>query len=197
MNSYPYFYPTDKTGAAFKTALISLPEFLTVIPVPMGVYVPVHGCSQSEHSLYLHTAMCMLIAARTSLVHVLITALLPLAASQTLYSVSYSTSYDVASSSVGNVMCGSQLASEGYTTYGTIPMFPSLCGSANVTDSSSTLCGQCVVFEFAGNFAGVKLIGSAEGSDFVVSEEAMNALTNNVTIYPHVNARIVEGPYDC
>ena len=131
------------------------------------------------------------------LANALTIALLPLAASQTLYFVSYSTSYDVASLPVNNVTCNSQLISEGYKTYGSIPMFPSLGGSANITQSDSALCGQCVVFEFAGNFAGVKLIDSAEGSDFVVSEEAMNALTNNITIYPHVNARIVEGPYNC
>ncbi|EPS94599.1 hypothetical protein FOMPIDRAFT_1134049 [Fomitopsis schrenkii] len=139
----------------------------------------------------------MLNTTRTFFANALAMAVLPLAASQTLYSVSYSASYDVASSSVNNVTCGSQLASEGYATYGDIPMFPSLGGSANINDSSSALCGQCVVFEFAGNFAGVKMINAVAGSDFLVSEEAMNALTNNVTIYPHVNARIVEGPYDC
>lgn len=141
--------------------------------------------------------MWKLNTARTALANVLATVFFPLAASQTLYYVSYSTTYDVASSSVESAMCGGQLTSKGYTTYGAIPMFPSLGGSANITDSSSALCGQCVVFEFAGNFAGVKLINSAGGSDFVVSEEAMNALTNNVTIYPTVNARIIEGPYDC
>ncbi|KAI0729677.1 hypothetical protein C8Q72DRAFT_827243 [Fomitopsis betulina] len=136
-------------------------------------------------------------ATPTFFANVLALAILPLAASQTLYNVSYTTSYDVAGTPVSDVACGSQLGSQGYATYGAIPMFPSLGGSANITDSDSTLCGQCVVFEFAGNFAGVKLINSVEGSDFLVSEEVMNTLTNDVTIYPHVCARIVEGPYAC
>ncbi|KAH9834462.1 uncharacterized protein C8Q71DRAFT_142961 [Rhodofomes roseus] len=123
----------------------------------------------------------------------------PHALGQTLYSISYDTSYDTASTPTASAMCGSQLTSEGYATYGSIPTFPSLGGSANITGPDSALCSQCVVFEFAGNFAGVKLINSAGGSgwDFVISEEAMNTLTNNVTIYPHVNARIVQGPYSC
>ncbi|KZT66742.1 hypothetical protein DAEQUDRAFT_729851 [Daedalea quercina L-15889] len=128
----------------------------------------------------------------------LCTALLALhALGQTLYSISYDSSYDSASTSVDSVTCSSQLISEGYATYGSIPTFPSLGGSTNITGSNTSSCGQCVVFEFAGNFAGVKLINSAEGWDFVISEEAMDALTNNITIYPHVNARIIEGPYNC
>ncbi|TFY62324.1 hypothetical protein EVJ58_g3939 [Rhodofomes roseus] len=57
----------------------------------------------------------------------------PHALGQTLYSISYDTSYDTASTPTASAMCGSQLTSEGYATYGSIPTFPSLGGSANIT----------------------------------------------------------------
>ncbi|KAH9922379.1 uncharacterized protein B0H18DRAFT_518015 [Fomitopsis serialis] len=108
--------------------------------------------------------------------------------------VSFSTKYDNQSTPVSTLVCASSLGH--FTVYSALPEFPYIAGSVNVTDGSSSDCGQCYTLEYAGNFAQIQVVDSAtEG--LILSHEAYEYLTMNYTSDPSVTAYILDGPYAC
>lgn len=118
-----------------------------------------------------------------------------LAQSYPLIPLAYSTIYDEPSTLVTILTCGEQLKALGYTTLGSLPGYPYIGGSANVTDgdASSPNCGECALINFAGAFATVLLVDHAD-EGIVVSEEVMQWLApnGNVTDYPYGTAELLE-----
>ncbi|KAF9815285.1 hypothetical protein IEO21_04648 [Rhodonia placenta] len=118
-----------------------------------------------------------------------------LAQSYPLIPLAYSTIYDEPSALVTVLTCGEQLKTLGYTTLGSLPGYPYIGGSVNVTDgdASSPNCGECALINFAGAFATVLLVDHAD-EGIVVSEEVMQWLApnGNVSDYPYGTAELLE-----
>ncbi|EED79536.1 predicted protein [Postia placenta Mad-698-R] len=128
-----------------------------------------------------------------ALAAVLATAVIPIAHTYTLVPLAYSTIYDEASTPVDELTCGAQLKALGYTTLGSLPGFPYIGGSANVTDADAAKrgCGECVLINFAGAFAKVLVVDHAD-EGIVVSEQTMQWLApdGNVTHYQYGTAAL-------
>ena len=114
------------------------------------------------------------------------------------YDTTYSTKYSDDNASVDILTCGAQLAAEGYTTIGSIQ--GNIAGFANVTGPDSSLCGECFALEYAGAFLDIVVVDTAEDG-FVTTQGAydnwVGVLAGQNPIPPSVDARVVEGPYDC
>lgn len=106
--------------------------------------------------------------------------------------MTYNYSYDISSTSVESLTCGSQLKAQGYATLGDIPHYPSIGASENVTDANSAACGTCILLQFAGNFASVLVVNHTD-EGMVTSEQTMEWLVpeGNITQYPTVVADIL------
>ncbi|KAL6308688.1 Cerato-platanin [Sparassis latifolia] len=110
-------------------------------------------------------------------------------------SVSYDTTYDNASESLSYVACSdgaNGLETKGYTTIGSLPDFPYVGGAYTITGWNSAACGTCYELTYGTTTITVLAIDVAtEG--FNLSEEAMNALTNNQAVFlGRVNATAVQ-----
>ncbi|KZT66199.1 hypothetical protein DAEQUDRAFT_477890 [Daedalea quercina L-15889] len=99
------------------------------------------------------------------------------------------------SASVDTLTCGPTLASEGYTTIGSIP--GNLTAFSNVTSADSPLCGQCVVLGRDGREVTVRIVDTYTESGFDLTGEVFGALVGNGPLPGIVSAEILKGPYKC
>ncbi|KAH7890644.1 Cerato-platanin [Phlebopus sp. FC_14] len=109
---------------------------------------------------------------------------IPSSLAQSTQTLSYDTNYDNANLSLSSVACsdGSNgLESKGYTTLGSLPAFPYVGGAYTVTGWNSTACGTCYAVTYGSNTINVLAVDVSKAG-FTVSEEAMNALTNNEAV---------------
>lgn len=101
------------------------------------------------------------------------------------YTVSYDTVYDEGYASVSTVACSSVLESQGYTTFSTLPGFPFIGGSPQITGYGSPYCGSCWVISYTDPSTGTTIaksittidVGDPALEGFNLSLEAMNYLT--------------------
>ncbi|KAG2132864.1 Cerato-platanin [Suillus bovinus] len=104
----------------------------------------------------------------------------------TSYSLSYDTTYDMGSNSLNTVACsdGSNgLESRGYTTFNSIPNFPSIGGAPQITGWNSPYCGSCWEITYTSSSVTNTIyvtaidVGDEARDGFNLSLEAMNDLT--------------------
>ncbi|KIK59070.1 hypothetical protein GYMLUDRAFT_169991 [Collybiopsis luxurians FD-317 M1] len=98
----------------------------------------------------------------------------------------FDTVYDNGNQSLATVSCSNGangLLTRGFTTFNSLPTFPNIGGSSAIPGFNSPQCGSCWNVTFT-NAAGastslnITAIDHA-ASGFVVSQEAMDKLTNN------------------
>nr|BAN04649.1 cerato-platanin-like protein 3 [Grifola frondosa] len=111
---------------------------------------------------------------------------LPAAFAQVIpVSVSYDQVYDVASTPLTEVACSNGpngMLSKGYTTFGTLPIFPWIGGAQAITGWDSPECGSCWTLRYEGNSIDILAIDyTANGFNIALS--AMNLLTNNQAVF--------------
>jgi len=134
---------------------------------------------------------------------VLATLALP-AFAQTYVSVAYDTTYDNSAQSMDTVACSNGVygLASAYPTFGSVPNFPYIGGAPAITGWDSPSCGTCWELTYsAGNIDETIYITAIDvGSDgFVLSEEAMNTLTNgNAVAFGRVSATVTQvDPSSC
>lgn len=111
-------------------------------------------------------------------------------AQATSINVQYDTKYDNSSESIDSVSCSdgpNGLGTKGYNTLGAVPNFPLIAGAPNVSWDSPN-CGACYAITYGSTTIYVTAVDAATNS-FVLSEEAMNKLTDNQAVaLGHVTA---------
>jgi len=134
---------------------------------------------------------------------VLATLALP-AFAQTYVSVAYDTTYDNSAQSMDTVACSNGVygLASAYPTFGSVPNFPYIGGAPAITGWDSSSCGTCWELTYsAGNIDETIYVTAIDvGSDgFVLSEEAMNTLTNgNAVAFGRVSATVTQvDPSSC
>ncbi len=113
-----------------------------------------------------------------------ILAVLSLAAVGQSVSVSWDSTYDEAGASLATVACSdgaNGLLTKGFTTFGSLPHFPSIGGAPAVGGWNSAACGTCWQLTFNGKSINVLAIDVGQDG-FNLSEEAMNTLTNGQAV---------------
>ncbi|KAF5364542.1 hypothetical protein D9757_010973 [Collybiopsis confluens] len=98
----------------------------------------------------------------------------------------FDTVYDIANQSLATVACSTGangLLTRGFTTFGSLPTFPNIGGASAITGFNSAQCGSCWNVTFT-NATGISrslniLAIDVASPGFVVSQEAMDNLTNN------------------
>ncbi|KAI0692229.1 immunomodulatory protein [Cytidiella melzeri] len=109
---------------------------------------------------------------------------LSLSAAAQSVSVSYDTTYDDAGASLDTVACSdgaNGLITKGYSTFGSLPVFPNIGGAPAVGGWNSAACGSCWQITYDGKSINVLAIDVGRDG-FNLSEEAMNELTNNQAV---------------
>ncbi|KAJ3877028.1 Cerato-platanin [Lentinula edodes] len=98
----------------------------------------------------------------------------------------FDTTYDNANQSLSTVACSdgvNGLLTKGFTTFGSLPTFPNIGGASAVTGFNSPNCGSCWNVTFTNSTTGdsttLSILAIDVGSGFVVSQEAMDNLTND------------------
>lgn len=94
---------------------------------------------------------------------------------------SFDTIYDDPNQSLSNVACSNGLLTRGFTTFGSLPKFPSIGGGPPVTDFNSPGCGTCWQLTFVnseGVSKSIDVLVIDVGTNFNIALEAMNVLTD-------------------
>ena len=94
--------------------------------------------------------------------------------------VRFNTFYDNPSTSLNNVACSdgpNGLVTKGFSTFGSLPSFPSVGGVSAVKGWNSPQCGSCWKLTFEGKSIFVTAIDTISDG-FDISLAAMNILTN-------------------
>jgi len=104
---------------------------------------------------------------------------LAMCALATAYTASYDTVYDNGQASVSTLACSGILESEGYTTYSSLPGFPNIGGSPQITGYDSPYCGTCWILTYGSTSIVVTTVdvGDPALEGYNLSLEAMNTLT--------------------
>ena len=95
--------------------------------------------------------------------------------------VRFNTFYDNPGTSLNNVACSNGkngLVTKGFTTFGSLPSFPSVGGVFAVKGWNSTECGSCWKLTYGSESIYVTAIDTISDG-FDISLKAMNILTNN------------------
>ncbi|KAJ3731667.1 cerato-platanin-like protein [Lentinula guzmanii] len=97
----------------------------------------------------------------------------------------FDTTYDNANQSLSTVACSNGmngLLTKNFTTFGSLPTFPNIGGASAVTGFDSPNCGSCWNVTFTntttGNATTLSILAIDVASGFVVSQEAMDTLTD-------------------
>ncbi|OSX58786.1 hypothetical protein POSPLADRAFT_1173041 [Postia placenta MAD-698-R-SB12] len=95
------------------------------------------------------------------------------------YKITYNTFYDNADTSLNDTACSNGangLITRGYTTLGSLPIFPYIGGSFAVPHWNSTGCGTCWHLSYNGISIDVTAVDTA-GVGFDISLDAFNFFT--------------------
>ena len=105
--------------------------------------------------------------------------------------VSYDETYDNANGQLTTVACSdgpNGLITKGYDTFGSLPHFPNIGGTAAVAGWNSAQCGSCWQLTYNGKSINVLAIDHTDAG-FNIALEALNTLTNNQgTFLGRINA---------
>ncbi|KAI1324548.1 Sm1 protein [Xylariaceae sp. FL0255] len=129
-------------------------------------------------------------------------ALTAAASVQATVQVLYDQGYDDASRTMDDVACSNGAngleTRYGYETQGAIPDFPYIGSAAAIAGWNSPNCGTCWQLSYGGRTINILAIDHA-ATGFVISLEAMNALTNNNAVgLGNIQATAVQVPVsDC
>ncbi|KAI9441944.1 immunomodulatory protein [Lactarius psammicola] len=94
--------------------------------------------------------------------------------------VRYNTFYDNPRTSLNNVACSNGangLVTKGFTTFGSLPIFPDIGGASAVKGWNSTQCGSCWKLTYKGIWLHIIAIDTISDG-FSISLDSMNFLTN-------------------
>ncbi|KAH8100108.1 immunomodulatory protein [Cristinia sonorae] len=99
--------------------------------------------------------------------------------------VTYSTAYDVGSTSLNTVACSNGangLVTKGFTTLDSLPSFPYV-GGVNGIVWNSPLCGTCWKLNYNGKSIVIQGIDASPGQGFNIAKQAMQDLTDGAGIF--------------
>jgi len=98
--------------------------------------------------------------------------------------VTYSTAYDIGSTSLNTVACSNGdngLITKGFTTLDSLPQFPYI-GGVNGIQWNSPLCGTCWKLTYQGKSIVIQGVDASPGQGFNIAKKAMDDLTNGAGI---------------
>ncbi|TCD60863.1 hypothetical protein EIP91_009396 [Steccherinum ochraceum] len=94
--------------------------------------------------------------------------------------VTYSTAYDMGSTSLNTVSCSNGdngLVTKGFTDLQSLPMYPYV-GGVHGIEWNSPLCGTCWALTYNGKTLVIQGIDASPGQGFNIAKKAMDDLTN-------------------